>query len=196
MTVADPLPLRERKKLRTRQALAETAVAMFTGRGFDATTLDALVEAVEVSKRTFFRNFRSKEDVALTAIKQFWGTVLEVLEERQATGPLLESLRDVLLEALGRMDDYWFRQFRPTLSLVESSPALQGHTLRYCSEIQRDVVRRLGRGETLELRLLVELVVAVWRAAVAEWPPTGSRAELAEHIESAFAAIPRSLSLR
>jgi AcrR family transcriptional regulator len=86
MTATEPLSLRERKKLRTRQALAETAVAMFAERGFEATTLDALVDAVEVSKRTFFRNFRSKDDVALTAVKQFWDTCLGTRADRPAAG--------------------------------------------------------------------------------------------------------------
>lgn len=52
-TSGQPATLRERKKMRTRQALAETAVSMFSERGFDTTPLDALLDAVEVSRRTF-----------------------------------------------------------------------------------------------------------------------------------------------
>lgn len=100
-----------------------------------------------------------------------------------------------MLATVERMDDYWFRQFPPTLRLIRSSPSLDGYTLRYCSEIQSELVRRLGRGETLELRLLVEMVVGAWRCALAEWPETGGRAELAKHVERAFAALPRSLTL-
>ncbi|HVV11511.1 TetR/AcrR family transcriptional regulator [Amycolatopsis sp.] len=196
MTATEPLPLRERKKLRTRQALAETAVAMFTEHGFEATTLDALVDAVDVSKRTFFRNFPSKEDVALTAVRQFWDTFLEIVGEGELAAPLFDALREVLLEAVSRMDDYWFRQFRPTLELVQSSPSLEGHTLRYCSDVQRELVRRIGRGDEMELRLLIEVVVASWRVAIAAWQESGDPAELPAQIERAFAAIPRSLSLR
>lgn len=49
------LPLRERKKLRTRRVLADTALRMFLERGFEQTTLDDLVAAAEASVRTFFR---------------------------------------------------------------------------------------------------------------------------------------------
>ncbi|NYI89162.1 AcrR family transcriptional regulator [Amycolatopsis endophytica] len=192
-TTEEPLPLRERKKLRTRQALAETAVAMFTERGFDSTTLDELVEAVEVSKRTFFRNFASKEDVATTAVKQLWDTVLEVVAERPS--PRLDGLKDALLTAIDRMDDYWYRQFLPAVRLVETHPALQGYSLRYCTGIQEEMVRLLPGEPTLERRLLVEIAVGAWHVALAEWSPSGDRERLPVLVERAFAAIPAVVSL-
>ncbi|MFH8295220.1 TetR/AcrR family transcriptional regulator [Streptomyces sp. NPDC018059] len=73
------LPLRERKKLRTRQALVDAALELFTERGFDGVTLDALCDAVEVSKRTFFRTFSSKEDVAMAPTQDLWAAFLEEL---------------------------------------------------------------------------------------------------------------------
>jgi len=54
------LPLRERKKLRTRRALAAAALGLFTRNGFDATTLEDLAAEAEVSRSTFFRFFPAK----------------------------------------------------------------------------------------------------------------------------------------
>ncbi|GAA3829664.1 TetR/AcrR family transcriptional regulator [Amycolatopsis tucumanensis] len=194
-TTEQSLPLRERKKLRTRQALAETAVAMFTERGFDATTLDELVDAVEVSKRTFFRNFSSKEDVALTAIKQLWETYLAVLTERPPSGPLLGVLKDALLTTLARLDDHWYRQFLPTVRLTEGCAALHAHSLRYCAEVKSEIVRVLGGGPDLELRLLVEVVVGTWNCALAEWSPSGERDLLPVLVNRAFGTLPAALAL-
>ncbi|MEU0509139.1 TetR family transcriptional regulator [Amycolatopsis sp. NPDC006125] len=194
-TTEQSLPLRERKKLRTRQALAETAVAMFTERGFDATTLDELVDAVEVSKRTFFRNFSSKEDVALTAIKQLWETYLGVLAERPPSGPLLGVLKDALLTTLARLDDHWYRQFLPTVRLTEGCAALHAHSLRYCAEVKSEIVRVLGGGPDLELRLLVEVVVGTWNCALAEWSPSGERDLLPVLVNRAFDTLPAALAL-
>ncbi|MFE4461858.1 TetR family transcriptional regulator, partial [Nocardia tengchongensis] len=65
---------------------------MFTDRGFDHVTLDALCDAVEVSKRTFFRNFTSKEEVAMAPLQDLWAAFLAELAARgPGSGTLLQT---------------------------------------------------------------------------------------------------------
>ncbi|MBC9716167.1 TetR family transcriptional regulator [Streptomyces sp. TRM66268-LWL] len=194
-TAAQPPTLRERKKQRTRQALAETAVTLFTERGFDATPLDALLDEVEVSRRTFFRTYRSKEDVTLTAVKELWGTFLDVIEEPGRSGPLADVFRDAMLTTLDRMSAEWSPRFAATLQLIEQSPSLHGHALRDCAEIQAGVRERLGIADTLEARLLIEYCVATWRCALDEWPAPYAPAKLPGCVRRAFAAMPDSLAV-
>ncbi|MCZ9345440.1 TetR/AcrR family transcriptional regulator, partial [Streptomyces sp. TRM76130] len=60
--------LRERKKRRTYQVLSDTAVRLFTERGFDAVSVAEVAAAAEVSKPTLFRYFPAKEDLVLYRI--------------------------------------------------------------------------------------------------------------------------------
>lgn len=197
MTTADPpSSLRERRKLRTRQALAETAVALFSEHGFDNTPLDTLLEEVEVSRRTFFRYYRSKEDVAFTAVTRFWSTFLPVLDETEKSGRLADILRDAVLATLDRMDEEWYPRFSATLQLIERSPALNGHSLRHCAEIQTEIRRRIGAPDSLEVRLLVEFSVATWRGALEEWLAEGAPGDLPRCVQRAFTAMDRSLRVK
>ncbi|MFJ8604751.1 TetR/AcrR family transcriptional regulator [Streptomyces shenzhenensis] len=196
MTISEqPATLRERKKLRTRQALIDTAVTLFGERGFDSTPLDALLEQVEVSRRTFFRNFRSKEDVALTAVKQLWDVYLDVFDGIEKSGPLADVFLSAMLTTLERMDEDWYRRFPRTLRLIADSPALDGHTLRHCAEVQAEIARRLDEQSRLELRLLIEFFVAAWRCALDEWLPDCTPGELPPILRRVCSTMNSALSL-
>ncbi|MFJ9078281.1 TetR/AcrR family transcriptional regulator [Streptomyces sp. NPDC102278] len=190
-----PANLRERKKLRTRQALADTAVTLFGERGFETTPLDALLEEVEVSRRTFFRNFRSKEDVALTAVKHLWDVYLDVLDGVEKSGPLIDVFLAAMLTTLERMDEDWYRRFPLTLRLIADSPALDGYTLRHCAEVQAEIARRLDGQNRFELRLLIEFFVAAWRCALDEWLPACARGELPALLRRSCSSMNSALAL-
>src|SRR5262245_66377598 len=84
--------LRERKKARTREALQEAAMERFARQGFDGTTVEEIAEACEVSPRTFFRYFPTKEDVLFADADDRRGTLLGVLAERPAREPPVVAL--------------------------------------------------------------------------------------------------------
>ncbi|AZK96589.1 TetR family transcriptional regulator [Streptomyces tsukubensis] len=208
------LPLRERKRLRTRRALVETALARYTRDGFEHTTLDDLTDEVEISKRTFFRYFASKEDVALAPEKEFWDAFLGVLAEAELAGPVLDVLHRSLVTALERMDGVWERRFAESRRLVERTPALAAHSLQHCAEtadailellsarigplVADDTLPEAPGTDELRLRIALEIMVAAFRCALHAWstgPADAGRAELVTLTGRAFAAVPGSLDL-
>lgn len=79
--------LRERKKRQTRVALIDAALDLFLRQGYEHTTVDQIADAVEVSPRTFFRYFGSKEDL----LSYYMDTAEEVLVAALAARPAEES---------------------------------------------------------------------------------------------------------
>src|SRR5246500_3585126 len=75
-------PRRERKKRQTREALIHTALELFDAKGYENTAVREITDAVDVSERTFFRYFASKEDLALSFVRDARGVMLEALSAR------------------------------------------------------------------------------------------------------------------
>ena len=127
----------------TREEIAAVALALFAERGFEATTVDEIAAAVGVGRRTLFRYFGSKNDIA-------WGDfdwVMERLRDALAAGdglPLMEALRDGVVES-NRYPDEQLPGLRIRMTLITRTPALQAHSaLRYAEWRARR--RRVGGG--------------------------------------------------
>jgi AcrR family transcriptional regulator len=202
--------LRERKKLRTRSALADAALDLFTERGFDATTLDELVDAVEVSKRTFFRNFTSKEDAAFLPGTELWSAVLRSVAERPLATPALLIVRDAITDTVRALDDQptghneaWSARFARMTRLSGTTPALRAYGLAYCADVSQRLVAilavRLGlAAHDVRLRMLVDVAIAAWHLAAQDWQQAGHPATasaLASRLQVTFAALPQCLVL-
>lgn len=87
---------RERNKARTRDALQAAARRLFTEQGFAATTVQQIADAADVSERTFFRYFDSKEDLLLPDLATFFAALEGELRGR----PPQEHPLDAYLAAL------------------------------------------------------------------------------------------------
>jgi AcrR family transcriptional regulator len=81
-----PESLRERKKADVRNTLVGTAVALFLKKGFDAVTVDEIVEKANVSRSTFFRYFPTKEAIVFRHHARRLATFRSFLEKRHDAG--------------------------------------------------------------------------------------------------------------
>ncbi|MFD6530567.1 TetR family transcriptional regulator [Streptomyces sp. NPDC060184] len=148
--------LRERKKQRTRDALLHAALELFTTQGYERTTVDGIVEAVDVSQRTFFRYFASKEDVVFATQDLVEARFLAELRQRPAQEPPLEAMRQATFrawDALERSDpssatvELHVRTFR----MIESQPTLLATHMRRCIAAEEEVASVIAGREGLDL---------------------------------------------
>src|SRR5690242_5924684 len=85
-SVAEP-SRRDRKRAATQEALHAAALRLFAERGYAATTVTDITDAVDVSERTFFRYFPTKEDVLLHDLREMRTRLAEALVGRPADEP-------------------------------------------------------------------------------------------------------------
>lgn len=151
---------RERKKQRTREALIDAAFRLFQQKGFEATTVEEIADEVDVSSRTFFRYFASKEDVVLTFQEEQFTSMLEALAARPPAEPVMTALRNAAVSVLRACEDgeYGFdpERFGCLQEMMESSPAVFGRSLEHGqkkqAEITRVIAERMGVDPSTDLR--------------------------------------------
>ena len=95
------LGLRERKKQRTRETIARAARELFAERGYHATTLPDIAEAADVSTRTIFAYFPSKEDILFSDFPLMKEALARALAERPEGVDALETVREFILATVG-----------------------------------------------------------------------------------------------
>ena len=88
--------LRERKKQQTRDKIARVALELFAERGYDQTTLAEIADAAEVSTRTIFAYYESKEDILFCDDGAFYEVLKEALDTRPADVTTVDALRELL----------------------------------------------------------------------------------------------------
>src|ERR1700754_2718003 len=135
--------LRERKRVRTRQALIDAAARLFEQRGYDGTTIADIAAAADVSTRTFFSYFASKEDVLFPDADARVTAALTAIDKRRPD----ERPTEILLRALGELGDAGDDLVGPMAGLrlrfVRSVPAVRGRGLQRQLDAQTEIAARL-----------------------------------------------------
>ncbi|GGL22712.1 acyl-CoA-like ligand-binding transcription factor [Nocardia jinanensis] len=175
--------LRERKKQRTRLAIQEQALALFGRDGYENTTIKQIAAAAEVSERTFFRYFPTKEDVVTWDGLDLSFAVR--FRAQPATDSTFDAVRATLLETFTDLSPTEQRRLRERVVLMTSVPPLRALLLDQLvgtgHAIARLVADRIGAepGDP-GVRALVGAVVGAAFAAVLAVP---------EHPDTDFATL-------
>jgi AcrR family transcriptional regulator len=193
----DPIPrgLRERKKIETRLALARAAMRLFDERGYAATTVDDIAAAANVSRRTFFRYFASKEEVFIVDP----GGKLAALHVALADGPPDEPTIAALRRGMVALASAYFE---PDLVRAEArvglkEPAVAAAGFAYQVQWEDALAAEVAMDLRVDLdadprpRIVAHATVAILRAGLASWLADPGNADPAEAVADTFdRAIP------
>jgi AcrR family transcriptional regulator len=199
-SVAPVASLAERKRQLVRDELAEAAVKVLALRGFEETTVDQIVAAVGVSRRTFFRYFQSKEDVIVHMLAGAGAQLCAELRGRPADEPPAVALRHALSPFISISVDHPDKTLRVS-RLILNTPALLARFLERQAQWQADIAailaRRTGLDPHADLRpaLAAGVGLTAFHTALHRWADSDGREGLAEIIDQAFALVAPALDL-
>ncbi|MBT6446369.1 MAG: TetR family transcriptional regulator [Acidimicrobiaceae bacterium] len=178
--VSDPeAGRRSRKKQRTRDDLIAAGDYLFATQGFDATTTTDIAERADVSQRTLFRHFPTKESLLYGDLDDTRLQLRESLASRPADEPILVSVRESMLslaEDFERHRDRRLLQAR----LAASSPAVSAYSravvqFSWEREIIAAVAARLGVDPLKDPRpeVVAGAAMSAVRIAMRQWTVSG-----------------------
>jgi AcrR family transcriptional regulator len=180
---------RERKKLATRTALNEAAARLFATQGYEQTSVDDLCREAQVSLRTFFRYFDTKEDV-LFARDMDIAPFLGALRDRPAEEPPLIAFAQAYLEQprLSADDVACALQFHRAMG---DSTVLQGRYVMGIEHLRAEVAHmfaaRAGRRQPNDVDLLAAVVgQSTLDHAYRRWLARDGRGDLRTIVRQAF----------
>lgn len=175
------LPLRERKRLKLRETILDTALRLFLSQGYERTTLEQVCEEAETSLRTLLRYFPTKEDLAIGREQQQFEIVAKKFSALDSATPVILAWRDLVSSAGVQVDrkvllDH-MKLFETNLSVGAKVNALQ---VKYENMLADAFSREAGlaRDKDLYGRLLAGMLIAGNRAAARRWVESEGRLDL------------------
>jgi AcrR family transcriptional regulator len=196
-----PVSLRERKKLATRRLLRRAALELVAERGLHDVTVEDIAEAADVSPRTFFNYFASKEAVLFGGDPERAAELREGVVTEAPGKSVLEALGAVLardseamadeLRSLGGDPAEWLRRMK----VARTDPHVRAAHAAQMAMLERalaeGVAARIGADQETDPYpgILAAAAVSVVRACLTFWAGTGGAIPLSQLIDRAFTAL-------
>ncbi|MDQ1607650.1 MAG: hypothetical protein QOE16_382 [Microbacteriaceae bacterium] len=184
--------LRERKRVETRDRLQTAAVTLVDQRGMEHATLDAICKEADVSTRTFFNYFDSKEDaiLGLEDVAITSDSVSDLLEAYVRSGPIELTIRMVFSLLNPSVDSSALLPLR--MKIINQYPQLLGRMANQLQRMTQQLTAAMGpilretsnfadQDETeskISVEILLSLCSGAARVAIKEWAASGSKAPI------------------
>lgn len=193
--------LRERKKIKTRQAIRKAAYRLFDEQGYNATSVERIAEEAEVSPSTVFRYFPTKEDIVLS--DEYDPLLHDALLARPADEPPVTALRRAMLDIIGQaMRQEPGREpaeAHQRMRLVRDVPALRARMTEHMSVTSRFLASALAERtglaeESFELRVLTGALLGALTEAMFCWGESDGEQDVVATVDRALGLIEGGLN--
>jgi AcrR family transcriptional regulator len=164
--------LRERKKQQTRQLIADTARRLFVERGFDRVTVAEIARAADVSEKTVFNYFPTKEDLVYGRMESFEQQLLDAVREREPGETVLEAFGRFVLEPRGLLAKREVdNQLETITRMISASPALLSREeqiyARYTESLAALIAEDSGAGaDDIEPWVVANALMGIHRSLI------------------------------
>jgi len=162
------LSLRERKKLEAWRAIRAAGLALFEEQGYEATTVEQIAAAANVSRATFFNYFPSKEAVVFEQDPEARDRWRALMDERPAGEPLWDALTGIILDFSATLRDGMPLQRRLKAQSPSLAQATQNVGDQFLADLRAWVAARRADDE-LEATLQLNLALAALGTAYQTW---------------------------
>ncbi|MEU6847197.1 TetR family transcriptional regulator [Streptomyces sp. NPDC046716] len=192
--------LAERKRQLVADELTEAALQLLAIRGFDAVTVDEIVDSAGVSKRTFFRYFRSKEDVVVQFLAGMGDDMRTALVGRPADETPSEALLHTVRVPVTTCAADSERALR-VVRLILRTPALLARFLerqdRWRDDLAAELARRTGRDPVADLypALAAGAALTAFHVVLQRWSAGDGAQDPVSLLDEAFAVVAPTLDL-
>jgi len=187
--------LRERHAVRTRLRIVEEAKKLFVEQGYDATTVDEISARADVSPRTFFRYFATKDALLFHDFDERLERMTERIDARPEREEPAETLVHVLGEVVAELETTPAERALVE-RLVAERPSLRSYQRSTIAEHgEREITQALARragvpADDLGLRSMVAAVGACFDVALGDWFAGGARSGgRGERFDEFFAGV-------
>ncbi|GAB1689084.1 TetR family transcriptional regulator [Krasilnikovia sp. M28-CT-15] len=166
--------LRERKKAATRLALHEAALRLAAEHGFDQLTVEAIADAANVSRRTFFNYFSGKDEAIAYGDAVRVACLVRLVRAQPADEvpwvALTKVADQMVTECYADLDPAWLAQRRR----LRAHPALAAQQIAAYATVERELAaelatRLIGPDAELRSRVLAATYLTTLRVAIQYW---------------------------
>ena len=182
---------RDRRRTKLAAQIERAALSLFVKRGISAVTVDQIADAADISRRTFFRYFASKEDLLLGDRQRYDDRLARTIAKEQPRQSAVRMLRDILVDMSHEVEAE-ADTARIRLELFRKYPEEMSGAFEqqraWNSTFTTMVAQRMGLDHSRDMRpaLVVRVMMSAANVALHNWFTKGAEQPLHELVEAAL----------